>query len=945
MGTTFKMTTKVMILIIMNGLLSCQILVGQGVPVFPGDWIYQKAVTVTGTGTDLADFQVKITLTAENFEFPKAQNNGGDIRFLDEDRTTQLSYWIESWVFPTSATIWVRVPSLPAGGKSIYLCYGIPMRFNTTNPDIVESTSSGENTFLFFDDFDGTALDQSKWSPVGSPAFTITDGIVRFAGEDSSNDYLLSTGIHSDFVLEMNVTMALDANTNCIPAIGFRVGSNLNRYIATLHGESRNELLISRYQEGAATNPTEYGVPYNYSANHPYNCTIVASGTNIQVYLDGLPVAGWDDVGSLVAQGGISLANFGGLVPGNVDFDNIRVRAYSLIEPEASINSEEKSWEGMETYKNWNLAKNWIPVGVPTFIDNVTVPYFNNSRLPILRGSEFRTYEYTQCNNLTITDSRNELIIDETGDLTVNGDLLNNGTILSVSYKPENGGSLIVRGATSGTGIVTFRRFLRTESNFGDRHYISSPVGGQTLQGFVQVNGVRIASDANGYRIWKYQETDDSWPRVSSGIFENGHGYNIDQEIGSSGEMFFSGSIVSATEDLPITVKASSPYRLTYDERYALDPLNPDPYGVLNHEADIWATNRSWTEYGGGGWNLLGNPFTSAMDATAFISYNEGKFDPDYQALYLYDGVNNVYKYAASIVPGWDEPEEEEGGYWNINDAGNFSDFIHTGQGFFVLAQYDDIDFYFTSSMQQHAHPYHFLLKSASVKESWPGLRLKAVYGEKEKTTLLIYHDSMTPGLDKGYDVGLLSADPDLEIYTSLLSTDNSVNFTRQAIPLIDFEKSVIPVGIDTEKGGQVTLSANTVPIENYRFWLEDRKTGIFTDLTNDSYTVTIPPMTYGTGRFFIVASATIPTAVEGPRVDETGLRIWTTMDKIIIKGEVSDRAICDVFNLQGQKILEVHLKDSDINTISLDPVPGGVYLIRVSDRAKVTTQKTAVLK
>lgn len=933
-----------MILVIMTGMLSSQILLSQ--PVFPDDWIYQKAVTIQGTGTDRTDFQVKITLTIENFEFPKAQNNGGDIRFLDSDRATQLSYWIESWVFPNSATIWVKVPSLPAGGKTIYLCYGIPMGFDTSNPDIVESTSSGESTFLFFDDFNGTALDQSKWSPVGSPAFTITDGIVRFAGEDSSNDYLLSTGIHSDFVLEMDVTMALDANANCIPAIGFRVGSNLNRYIATFHGESLNELLVSRYQEGATPNPADYSASYNYTANHPYNCRIVASGTNIQVFLDGLPVAGWDDVESLVAQGGISLANFGGVISGNVDFDNIRVRAYSPVDPVASLNQEAKVWTGstnqdLTINRNWNLAKNWSPAGVPTFLDNVTVLFIDNNHQPYLTGSEFRTYEYTECNNLTIGPGTN-LLLRQTGDLTINGDLTNNGTIVSNSYTPQDGGSLIVRGATYGTGIVTFRRYLRTESNFGDRHYIASPVGGQTLSVFTQVNGSRIASDANGYRIWKYQESDDSWQRAS-GVFENGHGYNIDQAAGSDGLMVFSGSIVTATEALPITVKASSPYRISYNERYALNPA--DPYGVINHYADIWATPRSWDDYGGGGWNLLGNPFTSSMNAAAFISYNEGKFDPDYQALYLYDGVNDVYKYAASIVPGWDEPVEEEGGYWNINKVGNFSDYIHTGQGFFVLAQYDNIDFYFTNSMQQHAHPYLFLLKSASASDSWPGLRLKVKLGDKEKSTLLVYNDSLTPGLDRGYDIGLLSADPDIEIYTTLMSKENSVNFTRQVIPLTDFEKSIIPVGVDTEKGGGVTFSANTVNIENCRFWLEDRVAGIFTDLSKDSYTVTLPPKTYGTGRFFIVASATIPTSAEVPRMDATGLRIWTTVDKIIIKGEVSDRAICDVFNLQGQKILEVHLKGSELNTISLDPVPGGIYLIRVSDGAKVITKKTAVLK
>jgi len=940
MSTYVKMTLKVMILVIMKVMLSSQVLLSQ--PVFPDNWIYQKAVTVTGTGTDLSDFQVKITLTGENFEFPKAQNNGGDIRFLDSDRATQLSYWIESWVFPSSATIWVKIPSLPAGGKTIYLCYGIPMDFDEFNPDIVESTSSGENTFLFFDDFNGTALDQSKWSQIGSPGFTITDGVARFTGEDSSNDYILSTGTHSDFVLEMNATMALDANANCIPAIGFRVGSNLNRYISTLHGESLNELHISRYQEGAATNPTEYSVSYNYTANHPYNLRIIASGTKIEVFIDGLPVAEWDDEVSLVAQGGFSLANFGGGGSGNVDFDNVRVRTFSPTEPLTHINGEEKRWNDAGGNHLWNNALNWDPIGTPTFLDNVTVPYLNDRRQPIIRGDVFRNYEYTECLNLTI-DAGVTLTLDHTGDLTINGDLTNNGIIKSQSYSAIDGGSLIVRGTTMGTGMVTFERYLRTESNFGDRHFISSPVGGQALTNFITLNGARIENGTSGYHIYKYQENYDTWQIISSGVFESGHGYNIDQAVGSDGLMIFSGSVVSATESNPLTVTATSPYSLSYDDRYALDPINPDPYGVSNHDADIWAPGRSWTVYGGGGWNLLGNPFTSCMDAAAFISLNKDNFDPFYRALYLYDGVNDVYKYAASIVPGWEDPIQMEDGYWNINNDGNYSDLIHTCQGFFVLAQYSGVTFTFTQSMQRHGHMYHYLLKSASVREPWPGLKLQVKFGDRMSSTVVVYNDSMNIGLDEGYDVGQFSSNPDVEIYTSLVQMDNSVNFARQALPLIDFDKNVIPVGIDTERGGQVTFSADIVPLDNCKFWLEDRLTGTFTELNDDTYTVTLSPNTYGTGRFFILASANTPVSSDTPQVKDAGVRIWTAYDMIIIQGDVGNGAICEVYNLNGQTILRSMLNDAYLNTVSLSTVPDGIYIIRVVDDAKITTRKVAV--
>lgn len=189
------------------------------------------------------------------------------------------------------------------------------------------------------------------------------------------------------------------------------------------------------------------------------------------------------------------------------------------------------------------------------------------------------------------------------------------------------------------------------------------------------------------------------------------------------------------------------------------------------------------------------------------------KFDPNYVALYLYNG--STYNYVAKSI-GW-----PHGTYLSATH-------IQIGQGFFVLAMNDLSTFTFTRSMQEHNIGIS-LLKSAKAEDRWPGLQLKVQYGDKENSTLVVYNEKMSAGLDPGYDVGQLSTDPDVEIYTSLVERDNSVNFARQALPLTDYDKNIIPVGIDSEKGGKVTFSAFTVPLENYKFWFEDRKTGTFT--------------------------------------------------------------------------------------------------------------------
>lgn len=81
-------------------------------------------------------------------DFPK------DIRFTGADGLTKHDYWVESLTGNTPnrlATIWVEIASIPAfGDVDLYMYYG-----KTSD----SGESNGDNTFEFFDDFEGTELD------------------------------------------------------------------------------------------------------------------------------------------------------------------------------------------------------------------------------------------------------------------------------------------------------------------------------------------------------------------------------------------------------------------------------------------------------------------------------------------------------------------------------------------------------------------------------------------------------------------------------------------------------------------------------------------------------------------------------------------------------------------------------------------------------------------
>jgi PKD repeat protein len=84
----------------------------------------------------------------------KCNTDFSDIRFTTSDGDTLISYWIESVITGNYADIWIKVPSITT--TTIYIYYG-----NTS----AISASYGDDTFEFFDDFNGVTLNTSKWNP------------------------------------------------------------------------------------------------------------------------------------------------------------------------------------------------------------------------------------------------------------------------------------------------------------------------------------------------------------------------------------------------------------------------------------------------------------------------------------------------------------------------------------------------------------------------------------------------------------------------------------------------------------------------------------------------------------------------------------------------------------------------------------------------------------
>jgi len=125
-------------------------------------WSRRAPVTIDNPGSGLTDYQVRVDVTYD----ADMQADFDDIRFVDSDDSTELSHWRESYTASTSAIFWVKVPSIPSGGKTIYMYYGNAAASNA---------SDGNATFEFFDDFEEHASgeDPDGWTDQGTENFYV----------------------------------------------------------------------------------------------------------------------------------------------------------------------------------------------------------------------------------------------------------------------------------------------------------------------------------------------------------------------------------------------------------------------------------------------------------------------------------------------------------------------------------------------------------------------------------------------------------------------------------------------------------------------------------------------------------------------------------------------------------------------------------------------------
>ncbi len=63
------------------------------------DWLSRRQITLNNASSseNLINFPILVKLDSSSIDYSKTQNSGQDLRFVDADGSTELSYEIETW--------------------------------------------------------------------------------------------------------------------------------------------------------------------------------------------------------------------------------------------------------------------------------------------------------------------------------------------------------------------------------------------------------------------------------------------------------------------------------------------------------------------------------------------------------------------------------------------------------------------------------------------------------------------------------------------------------------------------------------------------------------------------------------------------------------------------------------------------------------------------------
>ena len=487
-----------------------------------------------------------------------------------------------------------------------------------------------------------------------------------------------------------------------------------------------------------------------------------------------------------------------------------------------------KIWDG-STNSNWNVDANWTPSGVPTSANCIIIPDVTNdpiiSAVPDGVGYNLLVYPNAQLTinsnqNLTITD---KVTVQTNGIFTIN-----------------NSASLIQINNILNSGNIIYKRESPNIRTL-DYSYWSSPVDAFTVN--------NIVSPYTFGPIYKWNTTIPNsnagwggWQNAAGNIMIAGKGY-IARAPGAAPfnnttYNVLSGSFTGVPNNGNITI--------------------PIERGPDQNTANHYGTNGMQITNMSDNWNLLGNPYPSAIRASQFLFDNRTKIEGNVR-LWTHGTLPSVIQpnpFYGSFISNY-----SPGDYYQYNFSGTSccptaaSDlFIGAAQGFFVqmidgppVAAVDNNTVAFTNSLRNASFSNNTFYRTQNTTTTTlvdvnnierNRIWLDFINSTNNQTDRILfgYIENATMGKDSFYDCS--SQNTGGTIIYSLID-DAKFGIQGRALPF-DVNDEV-PIGINAPIQGNYTIAIVAVDglFNNQNIYLKDNLLNITHNLKVSPYNFT----------------------------------------------------------------------------------------------------------
>ncbi|WP_299114087.1 T9SS type A sorting domain-containing protein [uncultured Winogradskyella sp.] len=445
--------------------------------------------------------------------------------------------------------------------------------------------------------------------------------------------------------------------------------------------------------------------------------------------------------------------------------------------------------------------------------------------------------------------------------------------------------SLIVDGTI--TGSIAYERHVNQTGSSGGNDLITPPVSGQSFTDFMANNSNIVSNAGNTLYLFgpfdKTSGTYQTYANTESATLTSGVGYRAATTDNST--LRFEGSV---------------------------------RHGTVNQA--VFNSGPSYME-----WNLIGNPYPSYMNVQDFLNNtnNMSALDVTNVGIYGYDG---------DASDGWV--------IYNLNTT-DINTVIAPGQGFFVAVDIDT-SIEFTPSMRRHDTSDDFI---AGRTEENQHLSIELSNANENTKTDFYFNGNSTNALDPGYDAAVFGNVADaFSIYSHLIEENIGVDMAIQSLPEDVLTNGVIPLGVNTLQGEQLTISiaASNLP-QDVDVYLIDTQENQTKDLNISDYVMTPIDDLSGTGRFYISFNQETLGTTE---TNTNNLKVYTlrTNNQLVIKGIINEPTLAKLYDINGRQVLSKALEvTNNYNTIDTSVLQSGVYMLQLSNNIWYYTEKVII--